>query len=311
MRDVARFVVSAAIGVGAAAIAVGAATATAGCHRVGEPASGDAAPAASGAPRATAPPNALPIPSASVAAAVNPGDLPVYSGPTGIVEGTILVRGPDSPDVPDLNVHNCPAALDTYGKLFRSGPPRADGARPLADAVVVVTGYSGAYLPAQDEVKRVTIGANCGYPTRTITLTYGQRLDVANDSKFPFGPYLDNVPQVSVRIAPPQQHGDPVKIIATRPGHYALLDQLQPFVREDVYVLLQPLHAVSDLSGHFRIEGVPVGPLKVAAQLLAIGAKAVVDVEVHPNVVEQAELVLTYTPKAAAPADSTWQHVVP
>ena len=120
MRDVARFVVSAAIGVGAAAIAVG------GRRRL--PSRGRAGIRRRRArrfrrARPTAPPNALPIPSASVAAAVNPGDLPVYSGPTGIVEGTILVRGPDSPDVPDLNVHNCPAALDTYGKLFRAGPP--------------------------------------------------------------------------------------------------------------------------------------------------------------------------------------------
>jgi hypothetical protein len=291
--------------VGAMAIVVGV-----GCHRVGEPAGGDAGAAAQ-APRPTAPPNALPIPSASVAAAVNPSNLPVYDGPTGVVEGTILVRGPDAPDTPDLNVHNCPAALDTYGKVFRAGPARADGTRPLADAVVVVTGYAGGYLPARDEVKHVTIGTNCGYPTRTITMTYGQRLDVANDSKFPFGPYLDGVTQVTVRIAPPGQHGDPVKISPPRPGHYALMDQLQPFVREDVYVLLQPLHAVSDLGGHFRIEGVPVGKLKVAAQLGAIGAHSVADVEVHANVVENVDLTLAYVPKDAGPADTSWQHVMP
>ncbi len=279
------------------------------CHRVSEPAGGDASPAAVARP--TAPPNALPVPSASVAAAVNPGNLPVYNGPTGVIEGTVLVRGPDAPDVPNLNVHNCPAALDTYGKVFRAGPPRADGARPLGDAVVVVTGYTGAYLPADSEVKRVTIGTHCGYPTRTITMTYGQRLEVANDSNLPFGPYLDNVPQVSVRIAPPGQHGDPVKILPPNPGHYALLDQLQPYVREDIYVLLQPLHTVSDLAGHFRIEGVPVGKLKVAAQLLPIGGRALADVEVHANVVENVELVLTYAPKDAGPSDVAPQHVVP
>jgi hypothetical protein len=274
------------------------------CRRSGEPAGADGGSAAASAPRRTEPPNALPIPSASVAAVVNPSNLPPYDGPTGVIEGTVLVRGPDAPDVPNLNVHNCPAALDTYGKMFRTGPARPDGARPLADAVVVVIGYSGAFIPAQDEVKRVTIGTNCGFPERTITMTYGQRLDIANDSKTPFGPYLDNVPAVSVRIAPPEQRGDAVKILPPKPGHYLLVDQLQPFVREEVYVLLQPLHAVTDKTGHFRIEGVPVGKMSVAAELSAVGGRAVEQVEVHPKVVENVELTLTYTPKAPAAAGS-------
>jgi hypothetical protein len=298
MRKSARFAVTL---VGLIATPVGVGTA---CRRATEPATSDGGSAAASAPRRTEPPNALPIPSASVAAAVNPSNLPPYRGPTGVIEGTVLVRGPDAPEIPDLNVHNCPAALDTYGKLFRTGPARPDGARPLADAVVVVVGYSGAFIPAQDEVKRVTIAANCGYPQRTITMTYGQRLDVANDSKTPFGPYLDNVPQVSVRIAPPEQHGDAVKILPPNPGHYLLVDQLQPFVREEVYVLLQPLHSVTDKTGHFRIEGVPVGAMSVAAELSAVGGRAVLPVEVHANVVENVELALTYTPKAAGPVGS-------
>lgn len=305
MQTRARFVVTL---VGATASLVGAA-----CNRVGEPTSSAAADAAPPPPPATAPANALPIPSASVAAAVNPANLPVYQGPTGIVEGTVLVRGPEAPDVPGLNVHNCPAALDTYGKLFRAGPPRAgDGLRPLADAVVAVTGYIGAYVPAASEVKRVTINQHCGYPQRTITLTFGQRLDIANDSKLPFGPYLDGVQQVAVRIAPPEQNGDPVKLFPPTPGHYALVDQLQPYARADVYVLLQPLHAVTDLSGHFRIEGVPATKVRVGAGLAALAsAESKSDIEVHPNVVENVELVLTYAPKAAAVPDGGWQHIIP
>ena len=293
--------------VGLIASAVGGAA----CSRSPEPTSGAGPDAAPAAARPTAPPNSLPVPSASVAAAVNPSDLPVYSGPTGIIEGTVLVRGPESPDVPDLNVHNCPAALDTYGKLFRAGPPRADGLRPLADAVVFVTGYSGSYLPATSDVRRAVIRPSCGFPERTITMTYGQRLEVANDSKVPFGPYLDGVQQVAVRIAPPEQNGDPVKIFPPRPGHYALLDQLQPFMREDVYVLLQPLHTVSSVTGHFRIEGVPATKVKVSSQLGAIGADARSDIEVRPGVVEDVELVLTYTPRAAVVSDAGWQRVIP
>jgi hypothetical protein len=274
------------------------------CSRTGaEPSSNgqDGASAAkSSAPRATAPANALVTPSASVTAVVNPENLPPYSGPLGIVEGTVLVRGPEAPEVPNLNVRSCHAALDTYGKMFRAGPPRADGTRPLGDAVVAITGYAGYYLPEAAEAHRVAIGANCGYRQRTIAMTYGQRLEVVNDSKLPFAPYLDGVFQPAVMMAPPERNGEAVKIYPPRPGHYHVLDQLQLFVTEDLYVLRQSLHAVTDLSGHFRIEGVPTAALKVGAQFAGVG-QAQRDVEVRANVVENVEIVLTYTPSDAAP----------
>jgi hypothetical protein len=243
--------------------------------------------------------SALAIPSASVAAVVNPDGLPAYQGPTGSIEGTVLVQGPPAPDVPNLDVRTCPAALDTYGKAFRSGQARADGLRPLADAAIAVTGYSGAYVPAPSDAQRVTIGTNCGYRKRTITLTFGQRLEIANETKLPFAPYLMGVFQPAVMIAPPEQNGDPVKIYPNRVGHYLLGDQLQTFVREDLFVLRQPVHTVTDLDGHFRIDGVPVGKLKIGAQHPAITANVQKDIEVRANVVESAELVLTYAPRDA------------
>jgi hypothetical protein len=280
------------------------------CNRTSEPTQG----APDGSAKAAKPSNEsndLVIPAASVSAAVNPANLPPYTGPTGIVEGTVLVKGPDAPDVPNLNVHNCPAAIDTYGKLFRAGPPRADGTRPLADAVVAVTGYAGAYIPVTNNVKRVAIQPNCGYRERTITATYGQRIEVVNDSKLPFAPFLDGVQRPAVMIAPPEQNGDPVKIYPPSPGHYNIRDEMQPFVKEDVYVLLQPLHTVTDLTGHFRIEGVPVGKLKVGAQLGAISSQTQTDVEVLSNVVANVELVLTYTPKPVVPWDGGWPKIIP
>jgi len=261
-----------------------------------------AAPARKAMPRPTAPVNALPGPSASasVAALVNPENLPVYSGATGIVEGTVLVRGPDSPEVPGLNVKACPAAMDTYGKLFRAGPARADGLRPVADAVVAITGYSGYYLPEAHEAHQVVITASCGYRQRAIAMTFGQRLEVVNDSKIPFAPELDDVFQPAVMMAPPQRNGDPVKIYPPHPGHFLLLDHLQPFVQGDLYVLRQPLHAVTDLDGHFRIEDVPTAKLRIGAQLANVG-EAQKDVEVRTNVVEDLEIVLTYSPSDAGP----------
>lgn len=265
---------------------------------------GQATPSAS-------PPNAVGLPSATVAAVVNPMNLEPYAGPTGSVEGTVLVRGPDSPDVPGLDVRACPAALDTYGKVFRAGPSRSDGARPLADAVVVVTGYGG-YLPEKSDVQRVVIGANCGYPSRAIALTFGQRLEIANDSTLPFAPYLEGAPQLTVMVAPPQQRGEAVKIFPVRADFFPLRDQLQKFVRADVYVLRQPLHAVTDLQGHFRVDGVPTGRIRVSARLGAVLGEADQEAVVRSDAVQKVELVLTYAPAdAAAPRSLAPQHRSP
>jgi hypothetical protein len=214
------------------------------------------------------------------------------------VEGTVFVRGPATPEMPQLDFRNCPAAVDTYGKLFRAGPARDDGLRPLADAIVAVTGYSG-YIPEKRETERVTISVNCGYPSRTIALTFGQRLEIANDSKLGFAPVLSGTFHAATLIAPPGQAGDPVKLYPPRPGHFVLGDQLQPFVRETVVVLLQPLHTVSDLRGHYRIDAVPTGKLKIGAQLDWIRSEEQKDVDVRANVVENVDFVLTYTPEAS------------
>jgi hypothetical protein len=286
--------------------AVGALATAVGCSRhrpEPTPPAGDAGAAASlssSAPAASAAPeDPQAMPAASIAAVVNPDGVPAYNGPTGSVEGTVLVKGPDSPDVPGVSAPLCPAALDTYGKLFRAGQARADGLRPLADAVVVVIGYEGRgyYIPEKDPAARVTVTPNCAYPTRTIAMTFGQWLEVSNDSKQPFGPYLEYVVGGAVRIAPPQQAGEPVKVYPPRAGHLSMRDRLQPYVHEDVWVFRHPLHAVTDLAGHFRIDGVPLGPLKVGAELTATGSKTTAEVDVRENVVQNVELVLTYEPK--------------
>jgi hypothetical protein len=243
------------------------------------------------------------MPVGSIEGVVNPEHAPVYAGPIGAVEGTVLVKGPPAADLPDVRATpQCAAALDTYGKLFRAGPARADGLRPLADAIVVITGYSNFYIPMRDRAARVTVTPSCAYPTRTITMTFGQWLEVSNDSSQPFAPFLENVMQVgAVRVAPPKQAGDPAKVYPPRGGHFVMHDRLEPFVREDVWVLRHPLHAVTDLAGHFRIDGVPIGKINVNSELVPIESKTTVEAEVHENVVENVELVLTYTPKPVSP----------
>jgi hypothetical protein len=259
----------------------------------------DAAPSAS-VDAAASGPAAFPVPKASVDLVLDPEGLPPYDGPTGSVEGTVSVQGPAAPNVA-VNTSQCPAALDTYGKLFREGKPDVpNGPRALADAVVVVIGYTGFYLPDRNDAVKVTITSGCAYPARTIAITYGQRLDISNKSKLLFAPAIDESMVTAVMVTPPQENGDPVRLYPDKAGYFALTDRMEPFVHEDLYVFRHPLHAVTDLAGHYRIDGLPVGKLKVGVHHPTVDADAEAPVDVVAGVVQKVDLTLTYKPKAKA-----------
>ncbi len=239
-----------------------------------------------------------PIPQELVDSTVNPDHLPPCTGPTGSVEGTVLVIGPSSPEL-KIDAKQCPAAIDTYRKLFRDGTPaEPNGPRPLADAVVIAVGYAGCYIPEHAPAKHVTISANCAYPSRTITMTFGQRLEVSNQSQYPFAPMIESEVSPAVMMAAPLGMGDPVRLYPRRPGHAAMTDFMQPFVRQDLYALRYPLHTVTDESGHFRIDGVPVGKMALRALHPTVGSEAQAPVDISANVVTKMDLTLEYAPKA-------------
>lgn len=253
-------------------------------------------------PASSAPANALPVPVAKVIASVNPRGLPPYDGPRGSIEGTVTIVGEAAPAVPDLDFSKCPDGAKTYGKLFREGPKRPDGSRPLADALVGVTDYApGYFVPETNTAVSVTIDG-CEFVPRTITMTFGQRMEIINNTKLIIGPALDRAPTPALLIAPPEAHGDPVKLYPPRPGYYTLADQIDvPFLTADVYVLLQPFHTATKLDGHYRIDGVPAGKAKVFTRLRAIGREAGKDVDVVAGQVTKVDLVLKYEkPDAAA-----------
>ena len=247
---------------------------------------------------------ASPIPKEVVEAVLNPNHLPAYQGPTGSVEGTVYVTGPAAPDI-RVDATQCPAAMDTYGKLFREGTPASpNGPRPLADAVLIVVGYSGYYIPEPKPSKLVKISPACAYPSRSITLTFGQRLEVANQSKLPFAPLIEGDPSPAVMMAAPSEAGDPIRLYPRRPGHSAMGDLMQPFVHEDLYILRQPLHTTSALDGRYRLDGLPVGKLAVRVQHASVGSEAQAPVEIVAGVVQKVDLTLEYVPRAAK-ADDT------
>ncbi len=241
---------------------------------------------------------------------LNPYNLPAYSGPTGSVEGTVTIDGPAAPSVP-VDSSKCAAALDTYGKLFREGTPaKPGGPRPLADAVVVIVGYSGFYVPEKVEAVPITVGGGCGYPSRTIAITYGQRLEITNQSLLLFAPLIDSYSTPAVMVAPPRGSGEPIKIYPQRAGHFIMTDRLEPYVHEDLYVFRHPLHAVTDKNGHYRIDGVPVGSLKVGVAHPGANAQAEVPVDTKADTVVTTDVKLVYKP-ASPPPKPTSSEVIP
>jgi hypothetical protein len=248
----------------------------------------DAAPEATEAGSFTV----APLPSASVAAMVNPDNLPAYAGPTGSVEGTIKVTGAPPAATP-ADFGKCPEAEAIYGHAFREGPNRT-----LADAVVVITGYKGFFVPEKNEAK--TIGVRgCGYETRTLTITIGQRIDVKNVSKDFWTPMLEPSPPGLVMMAIPG--GEAIHLLPRKIGYFRVVDRDRKYAFVEAYAFRHSLHTVTSAEGTYRIDGVPVGKVKVNAMHPAIdGAEASKDIEVRENAATRVDLELTNKPPKSA-----------
>jgi hypothetical protein len=202
---------------------------------------------------------------------VNPGQLPPYAGPTGVIEGTVSVTGDPAPketlDIPFA----CGEAYATYGKAFREGPGRA-----LADVLVAVTRYDG-FVPAAGDVVPIKIHG-CAYERRTLAVTYGQHIEVSNtDPRETYLPKLLGATMPAQMAAMPG--GDPVKLYPTQVGHYALSDDgNHAWMYTDVFVVPFPTHAITGLDGRYRIAGIPAGkPVRISMYA------PIIDAQLHPD----------------------------
>lgn len=264
---------------------------------------------ASAAPSVSAAPSASAGPSASethydqdkVKKILNPSGMVPYAGPTGSVEGTISVRGAPAPATTGKrsDFSRCPRASETFGKLFREGEPVGAG-RALADAIVAVTGYEG-FVPAKRDHVDLRFD-ECAYDRRTVVVTFGERIDVYNGSKKEIvTPDLEGQPVLALRIAAPRSIS-PVHVFPPNPGRFHLIDRgVISYIDVDVYALMHPLHASSDLKGKYRIDGIPVGKATVNVAHPAFGGDAAKEITVAANVVQTVDLVLSYGEDAGAP----------
>jgi hypothetical protein len=285
-----RFVLAALL----AAAAGGCETCSGGKSNGGSSSGGASTSDASAADAATVV-NATVLPAASVEAVVNPEKLAPYDGPTGSVEGTITVVG-DPPLPTPSDFSGCPAAEAIWGKSYREGAPTGAG-HALPDAIVAVTGYHG-FVPAKGESVQIDI-EGCGYTSRTAVLTFGQRLEVKNHSKEFWTPMLQPGPTMVMMMASP--NADPVRLYPKKPGRYLVVDRDRRYVDVDVYVLLQPLAAVTDVAGHYRIDGIPTGKVTVSTTHPRFFGDAHSDIDIKAGLIQRVDLVLRHVSRDAGP----------
>lgn len=256
--------------------------------------------AGSGKPGAASDPNALTpeqrrarlqnVPTREqVEARLNPKKLPNYAGPTGTIRGTVRAIGDAAPVVPIKDAEpNCELAVPMFGRLFREGPERQ-----LADVLVTATHYEGHLPPKQGAV--TVYGSGCAWDRRTIALDFGQYIEVVARDRRAYVPELLGERTVAQLFALP--NGEPIPLVPSKVGRFVLHDSMRIYSRANVYVLAYPTHSVTGIDGHYEIQGIPVGKVKIGAILPETGRTVVQDVVVEPNQVVTLDLELPFDQK--------------
>lgn len=252
-------------------------------------------------PSATAPDvsDVYPLSEDEIRAIVNPGNQSEYTGPTGVVEGTITVTG----DPPEVTTYpkippTCAHGAEVHGATYRKGPKGE-----LEGALVAVIGYSG-YVRTPRNDRNITI-RNCAIEPPVIDLTLGQRLMVTNDDDVPYMPQVA-AKMVVRRIA--LKGMTPVPVMLTHIAPYALSWLLNESPSPDVptatvFVLPSPLHVVTTLDGKYRITGIPVGKAKLTVAHLGMN-EVMQDLDVKAGEVAKVDIKMTFKGKGAPAAAS-------
>lgn len=242
----------------------------------------------------------FPLTDEQVQAIVNPGKATEYTGPTGVVEGTIKVKGDAPIDRSFIKLPaGCEDAPKVHAPIYRASPKGE-----LADTLVAAIGYAGFVRPSRED-KVVTI-KNCSIEPTVIDLSLGQRLMIGNADKMPYMPQLPDKPPVR-RLA--LQNMSPVPLFLTQPGAFGMTWLAGALPGSDVpsvmvFVLPNAIHTVTGLDGKFRLTGIPVGKTRITASHFGMD-EAFKDVEIKAGVETKVDLTLTYKrPASAAPSGS-------
>ena len=234
-------------------------------------------------------PKYVPIAAERIETVNNATKQPIYQGPYGAIEGTVTITGDEPPDMlPYLDKipPDCEVGKQIYGKLFREGPGKT-----VADVLVAATGYKGYLIASSDHVS--LDARNCGWAKKTVALTFGQRIEVQSKDARPYIPQLLGGTPGALLVAVPK--GEPVPVFPQEPGHYVLIDAMRLYSKADVFVVRYPTFDVTGEDGHYRIEGIPIGPVTVSALLPSTSGTASRQVTVVANETTKLDLAIAFS----------------
>lgn len=261
------------------------------------PAAEEKAPAPGGSAKEAQAKQAAPVPPELVQQVTNAKGEKPYAGPTATIRGVVRIKGDPAPktELTGGVEPRCEMAEPMFGRLFREGPGRT-----LADVLVTVTEYSG-YVPVSPGKETVTVrGDGCAWDTRTIALTFGQRIGVVAVDRRPYVPDLVGQKSAAEFFAMPGA-SEPIYLVPANPGKYALQDSMRLYSRSDVFVLAYSTHDVTGTDGIYEISGIPVGRVRIGAILPALEGNVQKVVELSAGETKVVDLEFEYKKKAAKP----------
>jgi cytochrome c oxidase cbb3-type subunit 2 len=209
---------------------------------------------------------------------------------TGVVRGRVTFAGP-APGRVAIHADHVPRACGRGAPTDDSAVVGPDGG--LANVALFLKGVTSTPLPAPSSARLRQHG--CVFSPRVQTVEAGTVLEITNDD-----PMLHNVHALSeghvvFNIAMPIR-GLRSKRTLRDPGVVTVRCDIHSWMKAYVVVVPHAFHATSDMSGGFRIEGVPPGTYTLIAWHERFGSR---EVEVTVTGGGETEQPVAFEPPAA------------
>ncbi len=237
---------------------------------------------------------------AAASEAYDPGiPVGVIEGVVRLLEGARLPRYATNPMISDRPAAelppDCPAPSDADAE-----PVQVGSSGGLTNLVLVATGDSERWVaraPARTRTLRIE---RCRLAPRTLVAQRGDTLRLENELTFPFFPDLGT--GFSQALLP----SDPMEIALDQGGVRTVsCGFTNACGRAEIVTLYQPVFAVSDATGRFRLENVPADQDVRITAWHPLFDEVGIDARVGAGATAHVELVIRPAATAAAPSPPT------
>jgi hypothetical protein len=138
----------------------------------------------------------------------------------------------------------------------------------------------------------VVEGNGCAWSTRTVAMTFGERLDVVAKDRRAYVPDLMGARMAAQILALPGGSGS--SLYAQQPGRYVLVDSMRIFATAEVLVLKYATHDVTGMDGRYEIPDIPKGKVTLSAVLPATGATIERSIEIEAGRTQEVNLEIPF-----------------